>query len=218
MQFDETFFDRFCLNLLDMFGRHCEIVVHDFTKGYEHTIVKIYNSLTNRKVGDSPTNKFFEALKWDEKKIEDIPIYFSQTKDGRIFKSFTTFFRNEKDEVIGAVCINVDITPLERVKEIVNSYTRSDSVTEFDTHNSAIFVHSLGELMDYYLHMVEEKAGKPASEMDKNEKLRALEFLDKKGVLHMSKASVKLCDFFGFSKFTFYNYLEEIRKNNGDDE
>ena len=43
--------------------------------------------------------------------------------------------------------------------------------------------------------------------------MKALEYLDKKGALQISKANVRLCEFFQISKFTLYHYLEEIREN-----
>ena len=48
--------------------------------------------------------------------------------------------------------------------------------------------------------------------MKKEEKMEALEYLDKKGVLQISKASIRLCQFFQISKFTLYHYLDEIRE------
>ena len=47
--------------------------------------------------------------------------------------------------------------------------------------------------------------------MNKKEKMRALAFLDEKGILQMSKASVRLCEFFNISKYTLYNYLDAVR-------
>ena len=42
--------------------------------------------------------------------------------------------------------------------------------------------------------------------------MKALEYLDKKGALQISKASIRLCQFFQISKFTLYHYLDEIRE------
>ena len=49
--------------------------------------------------------------------------------------------------------------------------------------------------------------------MDKSEKLQALAFLDERGVLQIAKAHVRLCEFFDISKYTLYNYLDEVRRN-----
>lgn len=75
-----------------------------------------------------------------------------------------------------------------------------------------VYYRNVDELLDYYLELAEEKIGKPVGMMDKIDKMQALAFLDEKHVLQITKASVKLCEFFGISKFTLYHYLDEIRK------
>ena len=47
----------------------------------------------------------------------------------------------------------------------------------------------------------------------RQEKMRALAYLDSRGVFQIAKAHVHLCKFFGISKFTLYNYLDEVRKS-----
>ena len=60
---------------------------------------------------------------------------------------------------------------------------------------------------------MKREVGKPASEMNRQEKMRALAYLDSRGVFQNAKAHVHLCKFFGISKFTLYNYLDEVRKS-----
>ena len=42
-------------------------------------------------------------------------------------------------------------------------------------------------------------------------KVKAIEYLDSKGVFLISKSGIKVCELFNISKFTLYNYLEMIR-------
>jgi predicted transcriptional regulator YheO len=49
--------------------------------------------------------------------------------------------------------------------------------------------------------------------MTKEEKIQAIEFLDKRGAFLVKKAGDKICKFFDISKFTLYNYLDNIRSN-----
>ena len=60
--------------------------------------------------------------------------------------------------------------------------------------------------MNYWtiiLELAEEKIGKPVGMMDKIDKMQALAFLDEKHVLQITKASVKLCEFFGISNLHY---------------
>ena len=204
---NNEFIKRFLSGLSEHMGENCEIVVHDFTNGYEHTVVKIYNSLVGRKVGEAPTNVFFEALQKQGPKLQDLGTSYYDMPDGRTFKCFTTFIRDEEGNATGAVCINEDITDLVRAIKSLSGRVGMKERQE----KKVIYTHTLEELMEYYLVQVEQIIGKKADEMDKEEKMEALDYLDQKGVLHMAKASVRLCEFFHFSKFTLYNYLEEVR-------
>ena len=47
--------------------------------------------------------------------------------------------------------------------------------------------------------------------MSKEEKIKALDFLDQKGVFKITKASNLLCDAFQVSRYTLYGYLEEAK-------
>ncbi len=200
--------ERFCENLSQMMGKNCEIVIHDFTNGFEHTIVRIYNSLTGRAVGDAPTNLFFENFDMTTGDIADLPFYFTEMPDGKMYKSSTTFIR-ENGKVVGAVCVNMDVTSAARGKRELMAFLGEDTAPK----KRELFVASLDDLMEYHLREVERRCGKAARDMTKKEKLEALSYLEEKGVLHMAKASVRLCEFFDFSKFTLYSYLDEIRKS-----
>jgi len=54
--------------------------------------------------------------------------------------------------------------------------------------------------------------GTPADKMNKEAKIKLLAFLDDRGVFLIQKSGQKVCELLGISKFTLYNYLEEVRK------
>ena len=54
--------------------------------------------------------------------------------------------------------------------------------------------------------------GTPADKMNKDAKIKLLAFLDDRGVFLIQKSGQKVCELLGISKFTLYNYLEEVRK------
>lgn len=83
------------------------------------------------------------------------------------------------------------------------------------TMSNEHFAKDVNELVEVCLEQVQSDIGKPARKMNKQEKIAALSYLKDKGVLQIAKANVRLCDFFGISKFTLYNYLGEINEKNG---
>ena len=57
--------------------------------------------------------------------------------------------------------------------------------------------------------------GKPASLMDKGEKVRAIRFLNDAGAFLITKSGPKVCQVFGISKYTLYSYLDEAKQSGG---
>ena len=81
MEINTDFLIRFLNNIAALFGDGCEIVLHDFTKDYDSTIIHIINGhLSGRKVGDCPSSFFFEHLVDGEIKMDDKPVYFNTTQ------------------------------------------------------------------------------------------------------------------------------------------
>ncbi|MGB5822812.1 MAG: helix-turn-helix transcriptional regulator [Proteocatella sp.] len=207
----EEFIHRLVPNLASFLGINCEVVFHDFTKGYDQTVVLIENGhVTNRKVSNCPTSLLFE--KFNNNLMEDSPLYFNTTKDGHIIKSCSTMIRDESGKIVGALCMNMDITDLVMAQNTINAHTMYDSRAQ----GSVVFANDVQELLEMYLSQCEGNFGKTGALMSKEEKIRALAFLDSKGVFMISKASVRLCSFFNISKYTLYSYLEEARLTLGE--
>ena len=99
--------------LLDMmenhFGKNNEIVLHDLTKDYNHTIIDIRNGhITGRSIGDCGSNLGLEVLRGTVVN-GDRYNYITHTKDGKVLRSSSMYFYEGK-KVIGSLCINTDIT------------------------------------------------------------------------------------------------------------
>lgn len=212
---NEEFLTSFLENISQLLGESCEIVVHDFSKGLEHTVVKIWNGeLSGRSEGACPSSLFFEHYPSLDAIQGDSLNYFNQV-NGKIFKSSSTFIRNEAGEVTGAVCVNLDVTEMAAQQE-----KRSRFLQGFSGVSSSveIFHKNISDVMEFYLKQVQEKAGKPVEEMTKAEKKEALAFLDARGILQIAKSGLRLCRFFDISKYTLYAWLEEIREADKEEE
>ena len=74
-----------------------------------------------------------------------------------------------------------------------------------------ILKKNVDDILQHYIYQAESMIGKPMMLMNKEEKIRALDYLDQKGVFKITKTSLLLCDAMQISKYTLYNYLEEAR-------
>lgn len=196
--------------LAGQFGRNCEVVIHDLRgENHEHTIVAIENGhVTGRSIGDGPSHIVLESLRENPRMIEDRISYFTKTSDGRVLKSTTLFIRDDDEKVIGLLGINYDISMLVAIDDAIRAFTGQDSPGKDVESISGNVSDLLDELLDHSVRLI----GKPTALMSKDEKMRAIRFLDERGAFLVTKSGPKICQFFGISTYTLYSYLDEIRK------
>jgi predicted transcriptional regulator YheO len=194
--------------LAAQFGDDSEIVLHDLSKDYEHTIVAIENNhITGRKVGDGGTNLGLEVLRNPPNTNGDLYTYFNQTMDGRMLRSSTLYFRDEKGNVIGSLCINTDVTKMADMQNSLRKFTMlpmSQPVEE-------VFANRVEDLFDYFIRKSEGIIRKPAAEMTKEDKIDVIRYLDGKGFFLITHSGDEACKFLDISKYTLYKYLGIVR-------
>ena len=202
------FFTRLARGLALQFGPHCEVVVHDLEMDdIDHSIVAIENGhVSGRALGDGPSHVVLEALGEDGARIEDRPPYLTTTADGKLLKSSTIFIRDDAGKPTGILAINFDITVMKAFTGALSSFidTATEPAPEPITKN-------IGDLLDDLFRECEQLVGKPAPLMSKEERIRAIGYLDERGAFLISKSSQKACEFFGISKYSFYSYLDEAK-------
>lgn len=192
------------------FGPNCEVVVHDLaTNDQDSSIVAIENgSVTGRKVGDGPSHVVLEALRGGRENLNDHLCYLTRTKDGKILKSSTIYIRDDDGAAIGIFGINYDITLMLAMEENLRSFTMTDTPQQEPERISRNVADLLDELIDQSVALV----GKPVALMTKEDKVKAIQFLNNTGAFLITKSGDKVCKFFGISKYTLYSYIDEAKE------
>lgn len=252
---DFNFLIRFLEGLQKFLGDNCEIIVHDYRKGYDHTIVYAFNSqLTGREIGGSPRGGMITQFGNNIEPLKNSIISLDTSQKDRLFKSCTTLIEDENHKIIGSVCLNMDVKDLYLAQSALQnligrpgttgispavdaqidggigfSSTQPGSVGSADgnsaenadgtakanpqamTDHDFILKKNVDDILQHYIYQAESMIGKPMMLMNKEEKVRALDYLDQKGVFKITKTSLLLCDAMQISKYTLYNYLEEAR-------
>lgn len=208
------------LNMLENeFGNRCELILHDLTRDYAHTVVDIRNGhITGRKIGDCGSNLGLEVLR-GEVKDGDRYNYVVHTPDGKILRSSTMFLYDDDGNVIGSLCINLDITQTVALEGILHQYNRYVPGMETEKPEEECketFAGNVSDVLDFLIEQAGELIGKPADEMNRLEKIRFTGYLDAKGAFLITKASDRVCDYLKISRYTLYNYLDLARTENGD--
>ena len=191
------------------FGPNCEVVVHDLDSNDPNSsIVAIENGhVTGRKVGDGPSHVVLEALRSGRENLTDHLSYLTRTKDGKILKSSTIYVRDDDGEAIGIFAINYDITLILAMEDTLMQFT----ATEPDTHEPEPITRNVSDLLDELIEQSVKLVGKPVALMHKEDKVKAIQFLNETGAFLITKSGDKVCKYFGISKYTLYSYLDEAK-------
>ncbi|WP_058914275.1 helix-turn-helix transcriptional regulator [Entomohabitans teleogrylli] len=209
------FFIPMMEGIAGQFGDSCEVVLHDHSQGLESSIVAIINGhVTGRQVGDPSSNLGLEVLRGSDVN-GDRHNYFTQTRDGKTLRSTSVYIRNGNKHVIGALCINLDISDILLAEKTLNKIVgRPDAAPARPQEVNEVFVKDVNELLDYLIAECMTLINVPVINMTKQDKLNAIKFFDDKGVFLIKKSGEKICEFLNISKYTLYAYLGEVRGEN----
>ncbi len=200
-----NFVSRLVGALGQTFGKYCEIVVHDFNCP-ESSIIAITNGdLTGREVGDTLDALGFQLLK--NHPASDLLNYRTKTKEGKELRSSSIFLRDEKGQIFGALCVNVDVSGLLKAQEWLQEALGSASTTIDER-----FEHSVDEVLDNLIQNAISNIGKKTADMTREDKVAIVAYLEAKGAFLIRYSVERVAELLGMTKYTIYNYLDEIRK------
>lgn len=190
------------------FGEDCEVVLHDLTKPYDSTIVAIWNGhVTGRKIGGGGTDAGLSILRGTSLPKDEY-CYINKTKEGRILRSSSKYFLDDRGNVVGSLCINYDITDLVAAQEALMKMTRQNSIDS----KKEVFTSNVDELLEVMLEEAVESTGHTLESLDKDDKVSVVKYLDNRGAFLIKKSAERVAEFLGISRFTVYNYLNESQK------
>ena len=153
-------------------------------------------------------NPVLEALRSGRENLTDHLSYLTRTKDGKILKSSTIYVRDDDGEAIGIFAINYDITLMLAMEENLKQFTATDQ----DQREPERISRNVGDLLDELIEQSVKIVGKPVALMTKEDKVKAIQFLNETGAFLITKSGDKVCRFFGISKYTLYSYIDEAKE------
>lgn len=189
------------------FGTDCEVVIHDLSsKSIDKSVVYIKNGhISGRSIGDGPSEVVIEAIKSKKThQINDKLSYLTRTDSGRVLKSSTVFVKDDDDEIKYILGINYDITNLLALNNSIGNLINNED-TSYD--DAKTITHDVNTLLDDLLAQSVALIGLPVSLMSKEDKIKAINFLNDAGAFLITKSGDKVSKFFGISKYTLYSYV-----------
>ncbi len=201
---------QLAVGIAAQFGSKCEVVIHEVNSSRpDHSIVFIENGhVSGRKVGDGASQVVLDQLADQARQPKDHLCYLTRTSSGRILKSSSLYIRNRSGVVTGIFSINYDVTDLMLLHSQITEMVEPRDKAEKEPEKLININDVLNELIDQSVALV----GKPVALMNKEEKIRAISFLNKSGAFLVTKSSDKVAQYFGISKYTLYSYLDSNKQ------
>jgi predicted transcriptional regulator YheO len=193
------------------FGPSCEVVLHDYRQP-EHSAVAVVGKVTGRTVG-SPMSEIGLGLRRRGDSAEDKLNYMIRLPGGRIVKSSTILLRTAAGHVVGALCINVDVTDVRRFAKLL-----TDFVADGEQADAPIttFGNDITQVIDAALDKVEVSLGHPLHRLNSAERLTVFRSLDEMGLFQLRRGVPLIAKRLGLSRASAYSYLARIREENQD--
>ncbi len=196
-----------------LFGQNCEIALFSSKGSYHELIFVVNNRVTGRKSEDQMNYYELEAFK----KLQahnGHTVFSYTTREGRSIKAVLFIIGDVLKEEYMIMVISFDITDYLLASKVFQGFCSIDETAENKVNeNSVRDSENITTLMERLVSEVVDEIRKPISYLSKEDKVKIVNMLNIKGIF-LIKGSVeyvaeKLC----VSRYTIYNYLEEIHKN-----
>ncbi|WHY77174.1 helix-turn-helix transcriptional regulator [Neobacillus sp. WH10] len=192
-----------------MFGRNCEVVIHDLTNPQASVMFTVNNHVTGRKIGQSFDHLVKTVLLSQDFKEDYLAGYTFVTEDKRTIRSSTSLIRDSKQNVIGAFCINFDVEGLNQMQQFMNTFFSTQVVVQENVEKSEAAIENVEGIVDQLIQQIIQNSVHPV--MKRHEKIELIRFMDEKGIFLMKGSVEKVAALLGISKVTVYSYLDEIK-------
>lgn len=200
-------------------GDNVEVVIHDFSAGFNQSVVAIFNGhVSGRQVGAPMTPTGLTFLQEEEiMKRNYIANYDGTTIDGKPVRSSTFFIRNKKNKVIGTFCVNVDISQYLILSKALEKLIYTKNVNEdpgagYPNFLKESFPRTLEEHIGLSVSTRIAQTGRSLSEFTASDNMAVIFELEKQGLFSI-KGSVKaVAAALRISQPTAYRYLEKVRR------
>jgi len=200
--------------IAEIYGENCEVLLHNL-EDLNHSIVAIENNhITNREINGTITDFAFKIVKEPDeyKDVKYITNYKGKTKDGtKTLRSSTFFIRNEKEELIGMLCTNVDVTSLKNARNTLDSLLFLDDKECKEDEFVEEFNADIENFVELKLKKALDKYQIKPSRMTPDEKKQVVKKLYENEVFLIKGSIKEIAKKLNVSSQTIYRYLNEIK-------
>lgn len=203
-----------------LLGPNVELALHDLTQP-ERSVLAIANGhVSGRQVGSSilsgPKEDRAFAAAWNatldqsQRGHSVVADYPTASPGGTPLKSATVVYRDAEGTPFAALCMNADLSVLQLahawLEQVLAGKPRAAEPAAIPVEAPEMDV-----LMDDIIASAIRTLGKPVRLMNKQEKVAAVEQMLRRGLFIVKGSVGSAAAALGVSRFSIYNYLDEIR-------
>ena len=203
--------------LAKTFGKDCEVVLHDLTDPQHSVVYVANNTVTGRQVGESFHQLVDQVLLSPNLKENFVSNYYFHVKnsaDGKLVRSSTLLIRTPEGELDGALCINLDTTPIRNLMEALKSYLPSAEpaqTAQAEDSGPALPAMDRQENVSAMVSSLIDHILKDISpDSTRDERVEKIRFMESRGIFLMKGSVEQVAERMGVNKVTVYSYLDEV--------
>ena len=202
-------------------GSRTEVVLHDLSDK-ENSVVAIANGhISGRAVGSPVTDVALRLVKQGAADgASACTRYRGEGVDGRPLRSSSLLLRDAGGDVIGMLCVNVDISGLEALQSLL-----AEELAAEDAPPSAgpggpravleSFQGTAEELLDTMIDAALASSTRPVAQLTPDERLHLVGDLDEAGLFLLKGGVAATARRLGVSEPSVYRYLQRARAEMG---
>lgn len=199
-------------------GGNVEVVLHDLSKPGSSVIAIANGQITGRTVGSAIISGPFDDLGLKKLLSGDdaaagethtiVSGYRTRARGGHELDSTSVILRDGSGVAYAALCVNADQSKLRQAQELLGDLlpqTQEDAGNQTD-------LPSIDSLVQEIIEDGIRATGKLVSAMTKDDKMEAVSHMNRRGLFLIRSSVDMVATNLGVSRFTIYNYLDELKR------
>lgn len=203
--------------IADIVGPHCEVLLHDVVD-VQNSVIAIRNGyMSGRQLG-CPLTDFGLALLGKKAYLNQNAVvnYLSRTANGDKLRSSTYFIKDENNELIGMLCVNILLSPDNMsvnnlTDKLINALLANNPEANTGVIEEENVVESLCSsietVVDSAVERIITEYDMPVERMSIDEKTAIVQKLNGNGIFKIKGAINKVASTLQTSESTIYRYL-----------
>ncbi|KTD72499.1 helix-turn-helix transcriptional regulator [Legionella tucsonensis] len=176
---------------------YAEVIVHDVK---QNKIVAIYNPFSKRRAGDA------SQLDQDDLQLlnDCVGPYEKTNWNGNKIKSVSSMIRDENHNVVGMLCINLDVSVMEKFNESLQQFLQC---AQLIAKPEPLFKDDWQERVNTYINHYLNEHQLLLDSLNRKEKQALIDHLYTIGAFSGKNAAQYIAQILNVSRATIYNYL-----------